>query len=211
MTIHSEIILRYRAEGHLRFSVPAALCTASAAPALEQALHSIDGVYRVLLYRNHRKLSIRFFDTVTDAPKVAREMLRIINKLVAEGLHIPRDRAARRTRLKKTMRVPLVQRLGKNPVGKWVKKKYVEGKETLTALKVLAKRTAKNKNAPSLLQNPERALMEFANDILVLYLVKIHWQRILHEWLPNPLKYRYQWLAVTYLTYLWVRWRHNKD
>lgn len=209
MTIQKEIILRYRGDGHLRFALPAALCLESVAGVVEQALRSIDGVYRVTLYRQQGKLSIRYFDTVTEAPIVAREMIRILDELVAEGLLRPAGTRLHLQPAKQPGPIPVRQRLRQSRLGNWVQEKYQEGKETVSALKILAKRTAKQNNAPAMLQNPERAMMEFANDVLVLYLVKTHWQRILGEWLPNPWRYRYQWLSIVYLTYLWVRWRHK--
>lgn len=209
MTIHKEITLRYRGSGHLRFTIPATLCFESVAGEVEQALRSIDGVYRVTLYRHKQKLSIRYFETVIGAPDVAREMIRILNELKEEGLLKPGKPPLHLRPALQAERVPVMRRFRQSLSGTWVREKYQEGKETLKALKVLTKRTTGQNGTPGMLQNPERTLMEFANDLLVLYLVKTHWQRIMQEWLPHPLRYRYQWLAIIYLTYLWVRWRQK--
>jgi len=208
MIVQQQILLRYRSAGHLRFELPLALCAPAVAPLIEGELHRIEGVYRVLLYRGQRKLSIRFFDTVTDVPQVAREMYRILDDLVDEGLVKPHAarRPPPRTQVRHKAR-PLRDRLRGSRLGIWIRAKVQEGKETAGAIKVLAK--GRMKNAPAFLQDPEKAAFEFANDVLVFYLIKTHWHRILYQWLPNPVRHRYEWLAVIYLTYLWVHSRHK--
>jgi len=210
MSIQKEIILRYRSAGHLRFALPAALCSAAVAPVIEAELHRIDGVYRVNLYRRQAKLSIRFFDTVTAVPEVAMQMQQILHSLEEEGLFEPHEQEGAAQSKQQHKKATIKERLYDSRMGTWVQGKYQEGKETVTALKVLAKRTG-GKNGPAFLQNPERTVMEFGNDILVLYLIKKHWQQIMTQWLPYPLRHRYEWLAVIYMTYLWVHWRHKKD
>jgi len=207
MSIQKEIILRYRSAGHLRFALPAVLCSAAVAPVVEAELHRIEGVYRVNLYRRQGKLAIRFFDTVTNAPEIAKQMQQILHKLLEEGAFESESAPRSKGQLRKSS---VVERLRNTRMGSWMQEKYEEGKETVTALKILAKKTG-GKDAPAFLQNPERTAMEFANDILVLYLIKTHWQRIMTQWLPSPWRHRYEWLAVIYMTYLWVHWRHKKD
>ena len=203
MSIQKEIILRHRSAGHLRFELPPQLCTDTAAPLIEEAIGQIEGVYRVSFYRRQRKLAIRFFDTVCDVPEVARHMHRILGTLVDNGLLNLCTQAAppQKDGLKE-------QLVNSRPIA-WFREKYQEGKETVQAVKVLARGPIKG--APAFLQNPEKAAIEFCTDILIFYLIKTHWQRILHQWLPNPLRHRYEWLALSYLTFLWVRSRHKKD
>jgi hypothetical protein len=66
------------------------------------------------------------------------------------------------------------------------------------------------KNKKSLLNDPEKAIIDFFNDILVLYLIKLHWTRITKEWIPKPWAFRYQWMAIFYLFYLLMRSRRPK-
>ena len=212
MSIQKQILLRYRSANHLRFQLPMEICSSGAAAALEGELHRIDGVYRVILYRRQCKLSIRFFDTATDASQVLRQMYQILNELIEEGL-LKEDMAKSRPATSSGTRPKsrsARQKIKQSRLANWIRFKFQEGKETVGALKVLAKRGG-GKNAPAFLQHPEKTAFEFANDVLVFYLIKSHWQRIVHEWLPNPLRHRYEWLAVIYMTYLWVRWRHSKD
>jgi hypothetical protein len=203
MSIQKKIILRYRSAGHLRFELPPQLCTDTAAPLVEEAISRIDGVYRVTLYRRQRKLSIRFFDTVCEVPEVARQMHYILGEMAEKGLLKP---GAKTIQHKKG---GIKEKLATSHPVAWFLEKYQEGKETVTAVKILAGKPIKN--APAFLQNPEKAAIEFCTDILTFYLIKTHWQRILHQWLPHPLKHRYEWLALSYLTFLWVRSRHKKD
>jgi hypothetical protein len=65
------------------------------------------------------------------------------------------------------------------------------------------------KKAPAILKDPEKALHEFLTDVVVLYLIRVHWDRITQQWLRNPIRFRYEWLAVFYLTYLMVRARQR--
>ncbi len=213
MSIQKQIFLRYRSANHLRFQLPADICAGGSAEALQGELHRIEGVYRVTLYRRQCKLSIRFFDTATDASQVLKQMYQILGELIEEGVvrkHAAKTDATASSSKARPKRHRPRRKIKQSRLTDWLRGKIQEGRETVTALKVLAKRGG-GKNAPAFLQNPENAAFEFANDVLVFYLIKSHWQRIVHEWLPNPLRHRYEWLAVIYMTYLWVRWRHSKD
>ncbi len=56
----------------------------------------------------------------------------------------------------------------------------------------------------------ESTVVEFLNDALVLFLIKLHWHMITQHWLRQPWRYRYEWLAALYLIYLLVRSRRPK-
>jgi hypothetical protein len=53
-------------------------------------------------------------------------------------------------------------------------------------------------------------MIDFFNDILVLFLIKLHWTNITQQWLLKPLKYRYEWMALFYMFFLLVRSRKKK-
>lgn len=55
----------------------------------------------------------------------------------------------------------------------------------------------------------EKAILNFANDVLVFYLIRIHWSLISERWLKEPAKHLDAWLAVFYLLYLLVRFRRS--
>ncbi len=58
---------------------------------------------------------------------------------------------------------------------------------------------------PALLN--ERAIINFANDVLAFYLIRVHWNKITQQWLRFPGSHADAWLAVFYLTFLLVRYR----
>jgi hypothetical protein len=53
----------------------------------------------------------------------------------------------------------------------------------------------------------ERAAINFCNDILAFYLIKVHWDLIIGRWLKDPMKFRNAWLTVFYLVFLLIRYR----
>lgn len=202
MSIQREIFLRYRAEGHVRFQIPARLCDVHVANALTGKLSGIEGVYRVNLYRRQKKLSIRYHGTVCDFNELAKQLYQLIAELDKQGLLEPQ--AASEAKPKRRFR----RKLWDLKVAKWANEKYVDVKETFQATRILAKRVSKKPSA--FVKDPEKTIINFLNDILVLYLVKIHWHRITQHWILNPVRFRYEWAAVFYLVYLLVRSRKQK-
>ena len=202
MSIQREIFLRYRAEGYVRFQIPVKLCDVHATKVLVGQLSDIEGVYRVSLYRRQRKLSIRFNEAVCDFNELAKQLYHVIAELDKQGLLKPQ--AAAESKSKPRGR----RKLGDLKPAKWANEKYVEVKETLQAASILAKRVSKKPSA--FVKDPEKTIISFLNDVLVLYLVKIHWHRITQHWILNPVRYRYEWAAVFYLVYLLVRSRKQK-
>ncbi|MCX7897713.1 MAG: hypothetical protein N2441_07560 [Rhodocyclaceae bacterium] len=55
----------------------------------------------------------------------------------------------------------------------------------------------------------EKALLNFANDVLLFYLIRVHWSLISERWLKAPAKHLDAWLAVFYLFFLLVRFRRS--
>ncbi|MEY2631846.1 MAG: hypothetical protein RIR00_500 [Pseudomonadota bacterium] len=55
----------------------------------------------------------------------------------------------------------------------------------------------------------EKALTNFANDVLAFYLIKVHWDLISRRWLQQPLAHSQAWLSVFYLVFLLVRYRKS--
>jgi hypothetical protein len=53
----------------------------------------------------------------------------------------------------------------------------------------------------------EKAIINFLNDLVAFYLVKVHWELISQRWLKNPVKHADAWLTVFYLMFLLVRYR----
>ena len=202
MSLAEQCILRYRAAGHLRFQIPAELSRGEPAKRLEREIRSLEGVYRVNVYRRQRKLSIRYEPTVCEFGDLVRELRRIVNAS-ERAVPFPAPGKALQPRIARRF----TERLSRLRPVRWARAKMLETKETAAALGVLAK--ARLKHAPELVQDRERFAIEFFNDVLVLYLIKVHWNLITQKWLPNPVRNRYAWLAVFYLFYLLVRWRRS--
>jgi hypothetical protein len=201
-----QVVLRHRADGYLRFDLPPGLCTGPAAATLRAALEVLDGVYRVSFYPAYDKLAIRFHPAACDVARVARALAQGLNTVEAEGLSPGCERCAARA-AEETSPSPLKARLTNLKAVRWARAKAEEMREGYDAVRQLS--LARFKKVPDVLQNPEKAVHEFLTDILVLYLIKVHWDRITHQWLRAPLRFRYEWLAVLYLTYLMVRARRR--
>ncbi|HAY26528.1 MAG TPA: hypothetical protein DCY47_03210 [Candidatus Accumulibacter sp.] len=57
----------------------------------------------------------------------------------------------------------------------------------------------------------ERAILNFLNDLLAFYLIRVHWDLITQQWLRDPLKFRAAWLTIFYLVFLLVRYRKGGE
>jgi len=202
MSIQKKIIVRYRNEGHIRFEIPEQLCDKAIADILTNRTLKIEGVYKVDLFRSQRKLSIRYQETICEFRQLAKQLFQLISELEKQGALVPQ-------RIKK---IPssnkLKARFREWKATKWATERYSDAKETVQAAKTITKIGLKK---PKLFfQDPEKALIDFLNDILLLYLIKLHWTRITQEWIPKPWAFRYQWTAVFYLFYLLMRSRRPK-
>jgi hypothetical protein len=198
-----EIIVRYRAEGHVRFQLPKALCVPATAERLATGLHRIEGVYRVDLSPRQRKLSVRFIEYICDFRTLALALHGLVEAAAsAEPGTVPELRG-------ESLPAVLRNRLSAmRPVG-WVRAKLREARETVTAMGILARRQDIRQRARSLVS--EDTVILVLNDVLVFYLIKLHWRLIARDWVRQPWRYRYEWLAVSYMIYLLLRSRRPKD
>jgi hypothetical protein len=209
-SVFSQVVLRHRAAGYLRFDLPPGLCAGGEAQAIQAALGALPGVYRASLYPDHDKLAVRFHPALCDERGVARALAGALVGLGPRGAGPACERCATRAAPGQAP-APApgglkARVMGLAPV-RWVQEKAQAMRQTRLALEQLSR--ARFKRVPALLQDPERAVHDFLTDVLVLYLIKTHWERITQIWLRSPWTYRYQWLAVFYLTYLMVRARRR--
>lgn len=186
------VILRYRAPGHVRFALPQVLCQPAVTAHLLAKIRALDGVYRVTLTGD--KLSIRYQEAFCPFPDLARHLHALVTGLEQSG----------QLAQVQPPQPPLAKLKQSAPI-RWLRAKLQELRETLAACGILIRRGVKR--GSKLVHDPKALVFEFTNDVLVLYLIRIHWHRIVTEWIPHPLKYRYEWAAVFYLTYLLVRSR----
>jgi len=199
-------VLRHRAEGHVRFQLPTELCQKVVAENVATKIKAIDGVYRVNFYARQGKVSIRFQETVCDFTQLVQQLFALFAELEKSGaLIIPTEKKP--TAISK-FTAKVSEKADKFAVTRWFKTKTIEAKETLHAAKIITKLAIKKPNA--LIKDPEKAVIDFLNDILVLFLIRLHWDHITKLWLLNPFKFRYEWLATFYMFFLLIRSRRPK-
>lgn len=203
MSIQKEFTVRYKAEGHVRFEIPESLCDKEVAKRVTARILEIDGVYSVDLFRKQKKLSIRYHEVVCEFKQLANQLFQLLSEMDEDGsLLAPVVNEVSSAVLN------LKSRIKSWKASRWASVKYSDAKETVQAAKVITKLGLKKPK--SLFNDPEKAIIDFCNDILILYLIKLHWTRITKEWIPRPWAFRYQWTAVFYLFYLLMRSRRPK-
>jgi len=203
MSIQKEFVLRYREDGHVRFQIPARICNVDVAKAVTDGISDIDGVYRVNLYRSQQKLAIRFQESVCDFKSLAKQLFDLLSDLEATGALKPKPVSKSALWKEKAK-----SKLDDFKATRWAKDKFGDAKETVQAAKVITRLGMKKPKA--FMKDPEKAVIDFFNDILVLFLVRLHWNDITQHWLVKPLKHRYEWMALFYMFFLLVRSRKQK-
>jgi hypothetical protein len=203
MSIQKEFVLRYREDGHVRFQIPTRICNVDVAKAVTDGISGIDGVYRVKLYRSQQKLSIRFNEPVCDFKSLARLLFDLLADLEQKGALKP-GLLSNPDHWKEKFKA----KLNNIKVTRWAKEKFSDAKETVQAAKIITRLGMKTPKA--FIKNPEKTIIDFLNDILVLFLIRLHWSDITQNWLLKPLKYRYEWIALFYMFFLLVRSRKQK-
>ena len=203
MSIQKEFVLRYREDGHVRFQIPAQICNDEVAKAVTDGISDIDGVYRVKLYRSQQKLAIRFHESVCDFKSLARQLFDLLADLETKGALKPKP-VSKSAQWKEKAQ----SKLDTFKTTRWVKEKFGDAKETVQAAKVITRLGMKKPTA--FMKDPEKAVIDFFNDILVLFLIRLHWNDITQHWLLKPLKHRYEWMALFYMFFLLVRSRKQK-
>lgn len=206
MSIQKQCVLRHRAEGHVRFQLPSELCQKGVAENFAAKIKAIDGVYRVNFYPRQGKVSIRFQETVCDFTQLVKQLFALISEFEKSGALIVQ--IAKKPSVMAKLGAKVSQKADNFATTRWLKTKTIEAKETLQAAKIITKLSLKKPNA--LIKDPEKAIIDFLNDILVLFLIRTHWDHITKLWLLNPLKYRYEWLATFYMFFLLIRSRRPK-
>ncbi len=204
MSIQKQFIVRYRDDGHVRFQVPAQLSDEAVAQLVTDNVSRIEGVYSVKIFRSQLKLSIRYRESVCDFMALARQLHKVLGELEKKGVFERQLGAQAGPSIKQRLQ----DKVKNLKASRWASEKYGDAKETLQAAKVITKLGLKKPRA--LVNDPEKAIIDFLNDILVLYLIKLHWHRITQEWLPRPIVHRYEWMAVFYMFYLLIRSRRPK-
>ncbi|WP_126446023.1 hypothetical protein [Sulfuricystis multivorans] len=168
-----------RDSGYLRLRLPAACRSAQVGAMLESGLSVLAGIERITWLTVEGKLAIRFDPQRLTHAEIARR----IKMLVAD---LPETAPAAVAAAEPAP--GLAERLG-------------DLRERLIA-------AAPARFRPLVeTATTEKALTNFANDIVAFYLIKVHWDLIVNRWIKDPVKYANAWLTVFYLVFLLVRYR----
>ncbi len=195
------IVVRHREAGYLRLELPAEICHAAAASAIEGALRQAGGVYRVTFYPARRRLAVSFDAHVCSVADVAHALRGCLGALPPPGA------AASPTAVALERQPPSLHDAA------------LQARRAFAGLKARIERLRRPTAAPGSLQAKlqpmlanaltEKAVINFLNDLVAFYLVKVHWELISQRWLKDPVKHANAWLTVFYLMFLLVRYRKS--
>lgn len=199
------IVVRHREAGYLRLELPAEICHAGAAEVIDSALRQVAGVYRVTLYVAQRRLVVSFDAHVCAAADVARGLKGCLGALAAASAERGQVRVADEARALAARVSPALHDAAR------------QARRAFARLRSRIEHWRQPQAAPGGLQAKlqpmlanaltEKAIINFLNDLVAFYLVKVHWELISQRWLKDPVKYANAWLTVFYLMFLLVRYR----
>lgn len=202
------ILVRHREAGYLRLELPPEICHALAAVSIETALRRAAGVYRINVYAAQRRLAVRFDVHVCSAADVARALRDCLGAL--PDAEAPAAAAPDGT----PAAAPPVERL--NPAledaARTARRAFRRLRQQIEGLRQtrVAPGSLQAKLQPILANAlTEKAIINFLNDLVAFYLVKVHWELISQRWLKDPVKNANAWLTVFYLMFLLVRYRKS--
>lgn len=180
------ISVRHKEPGHLRLELPSRLLDAAARAHLDTGLRERLGVYRVSFEAGERRMSIRYEPQQCSQQDVARQLRGLLDTLPPESEPVTTPAA--------TAPLPGAKLIG--DAGKWADR-FLGG-------------TIKSRLEPVMKGAlTEKASINFINDVLMFYLIKIHWDLITKRWMKEPLKHADAWLTTFYLIFLLIRYRKS--
>jgi len=189
-TILDAVRLRLSAPGHIRFSLPPELCTAQAASALEKGIIREDGVYRVKVFRTNQKLSVHFQSDTTSLEKIGARMHDTLRALPAEAFLIQETEPETGATAIRLPSFASLSRAQGTIANLRARKELLQGAAGLTIDK-----------------ETEKQLTTALNEIVLFYLVKLHWDVITKRLVKQPFRNIGPWFTLTYLLFLYVRHR----
>ena len=205
-----QILVLHKSAGHVRFALPATLANPGSAAVIEAALLRIPGVRLVRIDAGTGKMGVHFDPiacrlqqlalvlkgSLDAAAAAARPAVR--GKPATAGMGELGQQLARALKQAETRVQGFLQRIQTQPAAPQA------AAATVSPGKLTPLRRAFN---PSLLT--ERSVINFANDIVAFYLIRVHWNLITQHWIKAPLQNGSAWLTVFYLTFLLVRYRKS--
>ena len=87
----------HREPGFLRLELPAELCGAAAATAIEQGMLKLSGLQSAAVDRNWQRISLRYDATACSTPQVARHLFGLLDDLPLSETETDDDLASRST------------------------------------------------------------------------------------------------------------------
>lgn len=208
-TLARMIVVRHKEDGHLRLDLPPQITGPAARTHIEAGLRRRAGVYRVSFEPQHR-LSIRFEPLQCRLHDVARDLRDLLKDLPPEAA-APQAAAA-------TASAGVAAPAG-DPFAD-IRQAFERGARQISARINRVLDQLRKPGAPPgslqarlqpALQNAltEQATINFLNDVLVFYLIKVHWDLITKRWMKDPVGHADAWLATFYLVFLLVRYRKS--
>jgi hypothetical protein len=194
------IVVRHREAGYLRLELPAEICHAAAAGAIEAGLRKVPGVYRVDAWCAERRLAVRYDQHACSAADVARGLKALLGELPEP----PGPVAAAATAAVHSAEAKLHDAGAKlRGVFAGLRARIEQlGQPGAPAGSLQARLQPVLANAMT-----EPAVTNFLNDLVAFYLIKVHWELITQRWLKDPVKHADAWLTTFYLVFLLVRYR----
>jgi hypothetical protein len=186
VSLSRAIAVRHKEPGHLRLELPPRLLDAAARAHLDAGLRERLGIYRVSFEPGERRMSIRYEPHQCSQQDVACQLRSLLDTLPPESSPSSAPAAAA---------LPGAKLIG--DAGKWADR-FLGG-------------TIKSRLDPVMKDAlTEKASINFLNDVLMFYLIKIHWDLITKRWMKEPVKHADAWLTTFYLIFLLIRFRKGK-
>lgn len=221
------VLVLAKDDAYLRLALPAAFGNPGSARVIEGALLALPGVRGATLDLRGAKLSVHFDPLASSHRQIALVLKGALDAaLAAASAGTATDRAASAAPSNATPHAgdwPARAEAWRRRALQWLR--YANEK-ALAASHAMQAQLLKPQGdiAPTAVPavaaasspwrkvfNPalvnERAIINFANDVLAFYLIRVHWNRITQQWLRFPAQHADAWLAVFYLTFLLVRYR----
>ena len=190
-----KIVVLHREDGFLRLELPAVLCLPANVAVIESGLAQVPGVASAAVDTGWRRISVRYAADRLTAGQVARALFALLEKLPEPEMQVANVPQV----------TPSVPVDGATPGLQPVLDKL---KAMLQPATPPAEGSLQARFQP-LVESAltEKAILNFFNDIVAFYLIRVHWDLITKRWLQNPVAHSNAWLTVFYLVFLLVRYR----
>lgn len=190
------IVVLQRTPGYLRLELPAELCAPAAAAAIEAGMAGAPGLRSAAVDRGWRRISIRWDGAANTAGGIGSHFYALLDGLPLPAVAPPPETG------EPSAGPPAA------PTGNGFQPLLDKLRERLVPPGGSVPGSLPARMEPVLASAlTEKAIINFFNDIVAFYLIRVHWDLITKRWLQNPVAYSNAWLTVFYLVFLLVRYR----